>query len=56
MSGGPGEMVVVHCSTNLQCDKAKLIGPSGVRALPLAAGTNVVSIVLGIIFLLLSFF
>jgi hypothetical protein len=32
-----------------------IIGPSGVRALPLAAGINVVAIVLGIIFLLSSF-
>ena len=31
-----------------------IFGPSGVRALPLAAGLNVVAIVLGIIFLLLS--
>ena len=37
-------------------DDAQLceIGPSGVRALPLAAGINVVAIVLGIIFLLPS--
>ena len=30
------------------------IGPSGVRALPVAAGTNIVAIVLGIIFLSFS--
>ena len=34
------------------CKQSKVIvGPSGVRALPLAAGINVVAIVLGIIFL-----
>ena len=31
--------------------RMKLIGPSGVRALPVAAGINIVAIVLGIIFL-----
>ena len=30
----------------------EIIGPSGVRALPVAAGTNVVAPIVGIIFLL----
>ena len=35
-------------------EHSAIIGPSGVRALPVAAGINVVAIVLGVIFLSLS--
>ena len=53
-NGGPCSLYILRLRLffTIPCT----VGPSGVRALPVAAGTNVVAIVLGIIFLLLSFF
>ena len=43
--------VLIQLVIVVQRRAASNVGPSGVRALPLAAGINVVAIVLGIIFL-----
>ena len=43
--------VLIQLVIVVQRKAASNVGPSGVRALPLAAGINVVAIILGIIFL-----
>ena len=43
--------VLIQLVIVVQRRAASNVGPSGVRALPLAAGINVVAIILGIIFL-----